>query len=172
MTSRTIVPARPRRDSVGEADTTVEAGRRVDVQHAHRAIAVVAEAVLDPRRGEDERARRRGHGLLAECERHLALDDVERVVLARVHVRFELAPGGDLDDAEREAGRVDGAGEELDVADAMTLARRDDDWLKLHRGILSGVAGGDVVEPELARAPAGGRGVVRRPPPGRGAPLE
>jgi len=104
----------------------------VDVEHAHRPAAVVAEAVLDAGRRQDERARWRRHLLLAERERHLALDDVERVVLAVVDVRLEDAPGGDLDDPEGEPRGVDGAGQELDVPDPVTLAGRDDDRLGLH----------------------------------------
>ena len=52
----------------------------------------------------------------SEQERHLALDDVERVVLFLVDVGLELASGSDLDDPEREARRIRGASEELHVA--------------------------------------------------------
>jgi hypothetical protein len=83
--------------------------------------------VLDAGRHEHERARRRGSLLVAEEERELALEDVERVVLSGVHVRLEHAAGGDLDDAEVEARRVHGAGEELDVPDPVALPGRDDD---------------------------------------------
>jgi hypothetical protein len=54
-----------------------------------------------------------------------------------VDVRLELPPGGDLDDAEGEARRVGGAREELDVADAVALAGRDDDGLRVHCSILA-----------------------------------
>jgi hypothetical protein len=42
-------------------------------------------------------------------------------------MRLEHAPDGDLDDPEREARRVHGPGEELDVAEPVALAGRDDD---------------------------------------------
>ena len=98
---------------------------------------IVAEAVLDARRHEHERAGRSRHLAASEQERHLALDDVERVVLILVDVGLELAAGSDLDDPEREARRVGGASEELDVAHAVALAGRDDDRLGLHRPIPS-----------------------------------
>jgi hypothetical protein len=75
---------------------------------------------------------RRCRALAAERERHLALDDVEGVVLVVVDVRLELAPGSDLDDAEVEAGRVGGASQELDIADAMALAGGNDDGTGIH----------------------------------------
>jgi hypothetical protein len=122
---------------VDEAYAAVEARRRVDVEHADGSVAVVAERVLDAGRREDERPRRRGHLVVAEDERHLALEDVERVVLVLVDVRLEHAARGDLDDPEREAGRVCGAGEELDVADAVTLPGRDDNRIGVHGRILT-----------------------------------
>ena len=75
------------------------------------AAPVVAEPVLDAGRHEHERPRWGGHLLRAEAERHLALEDVERVVLVGVDVRLELATGRDLDDPEVEARRVARAGE-------------------------------------------------------------
>jgi hypothetical protein len=44
-----------------------------------------------------------------------------------VDVGLEVAAGRDVDDPEREARGVAGAGEELDVAVARALAGRDDD---------------------------------------------
>lgn len=90
--------------------------------------------MLDARRHEHERARRRGHRLLAEDERHLALGDEEGVVLVVVDVLFQLAAGRDLDDPEGEARRVGRAGEELHVADAVTLAGRHDDRPQVSAG--------------------------------------
>src|SRR3954452_8254018 len=118
--------------SLAQPDAAVETGRCVDVQHPHRPAAVIAEAVLDARGRQDERAGWRRHVFVAERERHLALDDVERVVLAVVDVRLEDAPGGDLDDPEGEPRGVDGAGQELDVPDPVTFAGRHDDRLGLH----------------------------------------
>src|SRR4051794_28520441 len=66
-----------RATSVDEPDATVETGGRMDVEHAHRHVAVVAEAVRDAQRHEHEGAGRRLGLLVAEEERHLALDDVE-----------------------------------------------------------------------------------------------
>src|SRR3954453_4429980 len=122
-------PPRRRRStrSVREADAPVEPARGVDVEHPHRDVAVVAKAVLDTGRRDPECPGRRRHLPLAELERHLALEDVERVVLAVVHVRLEHAPGRDLDDLEVEPRRVDGPCEELDVAEPVTLPGRDDD---------------------------------------------
>src|SRR4051812_18824117 len=108
----------------------------MDVEHPHGHVALVAEAVLDARRHEHERARRRRHVLAVDGERHLALDDVERVVLLVVRVRLEHPAGGDLDDPEGEARRVDRAGEELDVAHAVALSRGDDDGTGRHARIL------------------------------------
>ena len=51
----------------------------------------------------------------------------EGVVLVGVDVGLERAARGEVDDPEREARAVGGAGEELDVAVARPLARRDDD---------------------------------------------
>src|SRR5690349_20227213 len=118
--------------SVRQPDAPVEPGRRVDVQHANGDVAVVTEAMLDIGRGEHERARRRRHLAVAEDERHLALEDVERIVLAVVGVLLELAPCGDLDDLDVEPRRVDGPGEELDVAQPMPLTERDDDRVGRH----------------------------------------
>src|SRR5215213_7610648 len=61
---------------------------------------------------------------VAGLEGELALEDVERVVLVGVHVRLEVPPRDDLDDAEREPRRVRGPGEELDVAVTGALAGR------------------------------------------------
>src|SRR5215216_2527339 len=120
------------RRSVAQPDSAVEARRRVDVEHPHRLFAVVAEAVLDPGRDEHERSGRRDRLVVAEEERQLTLQDVERVVLVGVDVRLELAAGADFDDPEREARGVDRSREELDVADAVSLARRNYDWLGTH----------------------------------------
>ena len=68
--------------------------------------------------------------LVLDGERQLALEDVERVVLGRVRVdRRAAAVRLDLDHGEVESRRVGAAGEELDVPDAMALARPDDDGL-------------------------------------------
>src|SRR3954462_1527847 len=115
--------------SVGKADPPVEARGRVDVEHANGTVAVVAEPVLDPGGHEHEGSRRGRHLAVAERERHLALQDVERVVLAVVDVLLEHAPGRDLDDPEGEPRRVGGAREELDVAEPVPLAGRDDDGI-------------------------------------------
>ena len=69
----------------------------------------------------------RGDVAAGEGERHLPREDVEGVVLLLVHVFLEHPAGGDVDDAEGEARRVGGAGEELHVADAMALAGGHDD---------------------------------------------
>src|SRR5262245_53575082 len=92
---------RPRIRSV-EPDPPVEAGRGVDVEHPDGGGAVVSEGVLDPGRDEDERPGPGRHLSPLEQEDHLALEDVERVVLGLVDVGLELAPGGDLDDREVE----------------------------------------------------------------------
>src|SRR3954466_9273237 len=119
----------PTRLAIGfESDPLVEPARRVDVEHPHRHIAVVAEGVLHPGRHEHERAGRRADLLVTEHERHLALDDEERVVLLLVHVRLQLTPAGDLDDPEVEARRVDRAGEELHVPETVSLARWNHYW--------------------------------------------
>jgi hypothetical protein len=83
--------------------------------------------VLYPGRHEEKGAGTGRHRAVVEEEGHLALDDVEGVVLGLVDVRLELAASLDLDDREGEARRVRGAGEELDVAEPMPLAGRDDD---------------------------------------------
>ena len=94
----------------------------------------LVNACGDARGDEHERAGRRGDLLaVAQLEGHLALEDVERVVLVGVDVRLEVAAGRDVDDPEREARRVRGAGEELDVAVARPFARRDDDCCLAHR---------------------------------------
>src|SRR4051795_11436949 len=118
--------------SVLEPDAPVEPRGGVDVEDAHRLRRVVAEAVLHPRRDEHERAGRRGDNVVPEQERQLAVEDVEGVVLVVVDVRLELAAGGEVDDAEREARGVRGAREELDVADAPALAGCDDDGAGVH----------------------------------------
>ena len=64
---------------------------------------------------------------LREQEGQLAIQDVERVILAVVDVSLELAPRGNLDDREVEPGRIGGAGEELDVSEHVTAAWRNDD---------------------------------------------
>ena len=93
---------------------------------------IVPEAVLDAGRHEHERPGRRGCRLVAEEERHLALEDVERIVLVGMHVRFEHAAGSDLDDSEREARRVCGPCEELHVSYAMPLPGQHDNRLAVH----------------------------------------
>ena len=116
-----------RQNSTSTSDPPVEAGGGVDVEHPHRLGTVVAERVDDAGRDEDEGSGRRPDRLVAQQECHRALEDVERVVLGRVLVGLELAAREDLDDAEVEARRVGGAGEELDVPVAGALSRRDDD---------------------------------------------
>jgi hypothetical protein len=49
-----------------------------------------------------------------------------------VDVCLDLAPRRDLDDPERESGRVDGPREELHVAHAVPLAGCDDYWTLCH----------------------------------------
>ena len=122
--------------SVGQADAPVEARRGVDVEHPNGRRAVVAKAVLHARRDEHVGAGAGQRGLLAEQERQLSLEDVEGVVLVVVGVLGELAAGSEVDDPEREARRVGGACEELDVADAGALAWRDDYRAIAHRSIL------------------------------------
>ena len=128
--------------SVGQADAPVEARRGVDVEHPHGRRAVVAKAVLHARRDQHVGAGAGQRRLLAEQERQLALEDVEGVVLVVVGVLGELAAGREVDDPEREARRVGGAREELDVADAAALAGRDDDRAIAHRSILPASPGG------------------------------
>src|SRR3954454_18103085 len=117
------VPAAGGDPSILQADAPVEPGRRMDVQHPHRRVAGVAEAVLDAGRDEHERPGRRLDVLARDGERQLALEGVENVGLVLMDMPLELPPGDDLDDAEREPRRVRGAGEELHVAHAVTLAR-------------------------------------------------
>ena len=114
-----------------EADALVEARRRVHVEHPHRDLAVVAKTVLDAGRHQHERSGAGDRLLAGVHEGHLALEDVERVVLGIVDVRLEHAPGLDLDDRQVEARRVGGTGEKLDVADPVPLSGRDDDRTRL-----------------------------------------
>src|ERR1700712_2072419 len=113
--------------SAPEPDPAVEPGGRVDVEHPHRRRAGVAEAVRDAGRDEHEGARAGRRGLGAEEEDHLALEDVERVVLRGVDVLLELTARRDLDDAEVEARALGGAGEELEFAAAGPRTGRDND---------------------------------------------
>src|SRR5215203_809352 len=84
------------------------------------------EGMLDARRSQDV--------LTLDREDHLALEDVEGVVLLLVDVGLEHAPGGDLDDREVEARGIRGPREELDVPDALALAGRDDYGAVAHAG--------------------------------------
>jgi hypothetical protein len=104
----------------------VETGRSVDVEHSRRHASFVSEAVGHSRRNQDKRPRGRNRRLVAEEKRHLALEDVKRVVFVLVDVLLDPTPRGHLDDAEVEARRVPTSGEKLDVAHPMPLARPDD----------------------------------------------
>src|SRR4051794_20516134 len=104
----------------------------MDVEHPHRDLAVVAEAVLDAGRDEHERPTTGDRRLAAEEERHLALEDVKGVILVRMRVRLEVTPRHDLDDAEREPRRVDRAREELHVADPVARPGGHDDRPPAH----------------------------------------
>src|SRR5436190_24012951 len=86
--------------------------RGVDIEHPDWRRSLVPEGVLRALRDQDERAERRRHILAFDREDHLALEDVEGVVLLLVNVCLELAAGGDLDDGEVEPRRVDGPCEE------------------------------------------------------------
>jgi hypothetical protein len=77
--------------------------------------------------GANEGAGRGLHLFVAEHERHLALGDVEGVVLVGVDVVLEIAPGRDLDDPEREARRVHRSREELHVPHTVSFTGRHDD---------------------------------------------
>ena len=70
-------------------ETPVEAGGRVDVEHPDRLLGAVLEGVLDTRRHQHERTRRRHQLLVAEEKGHLVIEHEEGVVLIGVHV----APG-------------------------------------------------------------------------------
>src|SRR5215208_935273 len=120
--------------SVLQADSPVEAARGMDVQHSHRGRPLVMEGMLDARRDEHERSRWGRDVLTLDREDHLALEDVEGVVLLLVDVGLEHAPGGDLDDREVEARGIRGPREELDVPDALALAGRDDYGAVAHAG--------------------------------------
>ena len=68
--------------------------------------------------------------LALDAERELALEDVERIVLRLVQVLGRAAAVRlDLDHGEVETRCVGAPREELDVADAVALARPDDDSL-------------------------------------------
>ena len=71
----------------------VEAGGRVDVEHAHGRGGPVRERVRDAGRDQHEGPGRRPHLVVAEQERQLALEDVEGVVL-RLRGRGPRAPRG------------------------------------------------------------------------------
>jgi hypothetical protein len=88
--------------------------------------------MLDAGRHEHERPGRSDCRHVTEEERHLAFEDVERIVLFGMHVCLEQASGSDLDDSEREARRVSGPCEELDVPYAMPLPGQHDDRLAVH----------------------------------------
>ena len=88
------------------------------------------ERVLEAGRDEHERARAGDDDLVLDGEGQLALEDVEGVVLGLVRVdRRAAAVRLDLDHGEVEARRVGAARKELDVPDAVALARPDDDGL-------------------------------------------
>jgi len=87
-----VVDPRAGARSVREADAAVEAAGRVDVQHPDRAVAIVAKAVPDARRNEDEGARARRDLAVVEGEGELALQDVERVVLGVVRMASSWRP--------------------------------------------------------------------------------
>ena len=63
-----------------EADAPVEACWGVDVQHPHRDFPVIAEGVLDARGNQHECAGWRRDVLALDHERHLAFEDVKRIV--------------------------------------------------------------------------------------------
>ena len=110
-----------------QSDPAIEPGGRVDVQHPDRNLAVVSESVLDPGRHQDKGAgRRRGLAALQD-EGHLAFENEERVVLVFMRVRLEFAACLDRDDREVEPRRVRGSSKELDVAEHVALAGRNDD---------------------------------------------
>src|SRR3954452_5717096 len=75
-----------------EADPPVEAARGVDVQHPHRSRALVAKGVLGARRHEHERSGWCRHVPALDGEDHLALEDVEGVVLLLVDVGSSSRP--------------------------------------------------------------------------------
>ena len=91
-------------------------------------VASVEERVLHTGRHEDEGARARDDLLAVDDEDELAVEHVEGIVLCivRVHLR-PFAPRLDGDDREVEARRVPGPREELDVSNAVSLPRPDDD---------------------------------------------
>ena len=116
---------------------------------------VVAEAVHHPGRHQHERARPGPQLVVGEQEGELAGEDVEGVVLVLVGVALQLAAGREVDDPEREAGRVGGARQELDVAHPAALPGPHDDRMSAHRPMLAQtlyaaswtVLGGEVAVP-------------------------
>jgi hypothetical protein len=81
------------------------AARRVDVEVARVALALVPEVVDDALRDQHERAGRSDHLLRfrAELEEELAIEDVERVGVLIVDVRFRPALAGRI----ARPGRID-----------------------------------------------------------------
>ena len=106
----------------------VEARRCMDVEEPRDRVRAVREVVPEAWGHEHERPGAGDDLLVLDGEDQLALQHVEGVVLIGVRVRpGALAARLDRDDGEVEPRRVRAASEELDVPDAMSLARPDDD---------------------------------------------
>ena len=117
-------------------EANVEAGRSMDVDEPCRDVAPVRERVRNSGREEDKRAGPRSHVLAVHGKRDLPFEHEEGVVLGRMDVSLGAgAARRDRDQREVEARRVGRARQELDVADGMPLAGRDDEWL--FTGLLS-----------------------------------
>ena len=123
-------PPAERPPALVRLEPKVEAGRRVNVQHAQDLVAAIRERVRNAGRDKHERPRPGDELRAVEQERDLALEDVERVVLAFVDVhRRPVAMRLHRHDREVEARRVRTPCEKLDVADTMAFAGADDDDL-------------------------------------------
>jgi hypothetical protein len=107
----------------------------VDVEHPNRLGGAVRKPVANAGRDEHEGPRPGGDRALLEVERELALENQEGVVLLVVDVRLEHPPSDDLDDPDVEARCIRGPGEELDVAETVALAGRDDDRSRAHGAV-------------------------------------
>ena len=107
-----------------------EAARSVEVEESRRRIAHVPERVDDSGGREDERAGGCADDLVSGPELDLALEDVERVAVAAMEVRGDLAPRSELELDERELGprRLDDA-----VSELLSLAGAEDDRV-VHSG--------------------------------------
>ena len=100
----------------------------MDVYHPCLDVSSIGERVLEPGWDEHEGARLSNQILSLDSERELAFEHVEGVVLTLVDMgRRAVGVRSHREEPEVEPGCVLAAGEELDVADAVSLTGTNDD---------------------------------------------